>query len=47
VDSLEYDRKFSTENYKIVSTEDNNRRIVVQFDDVGKHAVKLKVTDQY
>ena len=47
VDSLEYERKFSTENYKIISTEDNNRRIVVQFDDVGKHAIKLKVTDEY
>ena len=47
VDSLEYERKFSTENYKIISTEDNNRRIVVQFDDVGKHAIKLKVTDAY
>ena len=47
VDSLEYDWKFDTENYKIVSTEDDNRRIVVQFDDLGKHTIKLKVTDQY
>ncbi len=47
VDSLEYDRRFSTEDYRIVSSEDDNRRIVVQFDDVGKHTIKLKVTDQY
>ena len=47
VDSLEYDRRFSTEDYRIISTEDDNRRIVVQFDDVGKHTIKLKVTDQY
>ena len=46
-DSLEYSRKFSTENYKIISTEDDNRRIVVQFDDVGLHTVELKVTDKY
>ena len=46
-DSLEYERKFSTDNYKIISTEDNNRRIVVQFDDVGVHTIELKVTDKY
>ena len=46
-DSLEYSWKFSTDNYKIVSTEDNNRRIVVQFDDVGRHTVELRVTDKY
>ena len=46
-DSLEYSWKFSTEDYKIISTQDNNRRIVVQFDDVGTHAVELRVTDKY
>ncbi|MBQ5945306.1 hypothetical protein IJL65_02695 [bacterium] len=30
-----------------MSTEDNNRRIVVQFDDVGNHTVELRVTDKY
>ena len=47
VDSLEYSWRFSTENYKIISTEDNNRKIVVQFNEVWKHTIKLIVTDQY
>ena len=47
VDSLEYLWMFSTENYKIISTEENNKKIVVQFNEVGKHTIKLRVTDQY
>ena len=34
VDSLEYNRTFSTNNVKIVSTENNNEKIVVQFDEI-------------
>ena len=33
VDSLEYHRTFSTDNVKIISTENNNERIVVQFNE--------------
>jgi hypothetical protein len=32
VDSLQYKWSFSTEDYKIISTEENNKRMVVQFD---------------
>lgn len=47
VDSLEYEWKFDTENYSIISTEDDNRRIVVQFNETGNHKIKLIVRDQY
>ncbi len=47
VDSLEYHWDFDTENYTIVWTEDNNRKIVVQFNENGAHKVKLTVTDLY
>ena len=47
VDSLEYKRSFSTDKYRIITWEDDNRRVVVQFDDVGKHTIKLRVEDQY
>jgi hypothetical protein len=33
VDSLEYHREFSTENVKILSTENNNEKMVVQFNE--------------
>ena len=47
-DSLEYSWKFSdTENTKIVSTENNNEKIVVQFNTLWKHTIKLTATDQY
>ena len=46
-DSLEYEWSFSTNKYKIVSTENNNEKIVVQFDEKWKHTVMLTVTDQY
>ena len=47
VDSLEYNRTFSTNNVKIVSTENNNEKIVVQFDEIWKHKINLTVIDQY
>lgn len=47
VDSLEYERDFSTKNYSIISTENNNKRIVVQFNEPGIHTVKLTVVDEY
>jgi len=47
VDSLEYHWDFDTENYTLVSTEDNNRRVVVQFNEKWTHKVKLTVTDLY
>jgi hypothetical protein len=33
VDSLEYKRYFSTRNAKIISSEDNNQKVVIQFDE--------------
>ena len=47
VDSLEYYRTFSTDNVKIISTENNNERIVVQFNEKWRHLIRLTVTDQY
>ena len=49
VDSLEYSRSFSTsnDNVEILSTKNNNQRIVVRFDEKGKHTINLTVTDQY
>ena len=47
VDSLQYKWSFSTDDYKIVSTEENNKRMVVQFDKKWKHIIRLTVTDQY
>ena len=47
VDSLEYKWEFSTDNAKIISTENNNEKIVVQFNEKGTHTVSLTTTDQY
>ncbi len=47
VDSLEYERNFSTDAFDILSTENNNQKIVVRFDEKWTHTVKLTVTDQY
>jgi len=48
VDSLEYRWEFSNPNAATVtSTEDNNSRIVVQFNETGKHTIKLTATDMY
>ncbi len=47
-DALEYSWKFSdTEGTKIISTENNNERVVVQFNSLWKHTIKLTATDQY
>lgn len=47
VDSLEYSWSFSTDNVKILSSENNNEKIVVQFNEKGKHVIRMLVTDQY
>ncbi|MDR0282224.1 MAG: PKD domain-containing protein [Candidatus Peribacteria bacterium] len=47
-DSLEYYREFSNPNVAtITATEEENKKIVVHFDEIGKHKVKLIVTDMY
>jgi PKD repeat protein len=47
-DNLEYRREFSNPNVAtVVATEDNNKKIVVQFNEVGKHTITLTVTDMY
>ncbi|MFA7298823.1 MAG: PKD domain-containing protein [Candidatus Absconditabacterales bacterium] len=47
-DNLVYERSFSDPtNSKIVNTENNNEKIKVQFDAVGKYAVKLIARDDY
>ena len=47
-DSLEYQRDFADpENAKIIGTESNNQKIVVQFNRVWTHKVTLTVTDNY
>jgi len=47
-DSLTYEWVFSDPtNTKITATENANEKIVVQFDAVGKHKVKLIVRDSY
>ena len=47
VDSLEYHREFSTENVKILSTENNNEKMVVQFNEKWRHIIRMTATDQY
>jgi PKD repeat protein len=47
-DTLAYERSFSdAAKTKIVTTENNNEKIKVQFDALGKHTVKLTVRDDY
>jgi len=46
-DSLEYSWRFSTDNYEILSTENNNEKMVVQFNEPWKHLIRLTATDQY
>jgi PKD repeat protein len=47
-DALEYKWEFSNPNAStIISTENNNRNVVVQFNETGKHTIKLIVTDMY
>ena len=47
VDSLEYEWAFSTDAVDILSTENNNQKIVVRFNEKWTHTIKLTVTDQY
>jgi PKD repeat protein len=48
VDSLEYSWSFSRpEDVDILSTENNNEKIVVRFNSIGTHKVTLTVTDEY
>ena len=47
VDSLEYEWDFSTTAFDILSTENNNQKIVVRFNERWTHTIKLVVTDQY
>ena len=47
-DSLEYKRDFSSPNVStIIATEENNKKVVVQFDEIGTHTIKLTVTDTF
>ena len=46
-DSLHYSWSFWSNNAKIVSTEEDNKKVVVQFDEIGKYRIELTVTDQY
>jgi hypothetical protein len=47
-DSLEYRWEFSNPKAStIVSTEENNSKVVVQFDEIGKHTIKLIAIDMY
>lgn len=47
-DRLSYERIFSNPNAKkITLTEEDNKKITVAFDEIGKHLVTLKVSDNY
>jgi hypothetical protein len=46
-DSLQYSWSFSTDDVDVISTENNNEKIVVRFNSVGKHKVTLRVSDEY
>jgi PKD repeat protein len=48
VDTLKYDWKFWENNYtKIEKNYDNNRKVLVSFDEPWTHEVRLMVTDRY
>ena len=47
VDSLSYSWEFSTDDIDIISTENNNEKVVVRFNSIGKHKVILTATDEY
>ena len=48
LDSLEYSWSFSSPNdVTIISTENNNEKMVVRFNKKGEHKITLTVTDQY
>jgi PKD repeat protein len=47
-DTLSYERSFSNTNQaKIEQSYDNNKSIVVSFEDIGKYKAKLTVSDSY
>jgi PKD repeat protein len=47
-DSLEYKREFSNPNASTITAQENNQsKIVVQFEETGKHTIRLIVTDMY
>lgn len=47
-DNLAYERSFSDPaTTKIVNSENNNEKIVVQFNAIGKHTIKLSARDDY
>jgi PKD repeat protein len=47
-DTLSYEWQFvDNGKAKIISTQNNNEKVVVQFDAVGKHAIKLVAKDDY
>lgn len=47
IDSLSYSWSFSTNDVDIISTENNNEKVVVRFNSTGSHKVILTVTDEY
>ena len=48
VDELSYEREFSSPNMtKITQSEELNKKVVVEFNEVGKQTIKLIVTDKY
>ncbi len=47
-DELSYEWNFDKSSFvQIIKTEDNNKRITVNFDDIWKHKIKLTVKDKY
>ncbi len=47
-DTLTYERSFSDPiTTKLVNTENANEKVMVQFNAVGKHTIKLTVRDEY
>lgn len=47
VDNLSYEWSFWTDNVEIISTQNDNETIVVQFNEIWEQVIKLKVTDLY
>ena len=47
IDSLEYSWSFSKDDYDIISTSNNNEKMVVRFNSLGNHKITLTATDEY